>query len=174
MDLETVVVFGGLIWGGWVLLQIHRRRQSRRDPTATIIERPKADKNREMPRVGKPGSLTYKQIQALQQNNFEPDKNWSREEAALILDAVKYLRTVCRDIAEDDEEPDPPLDVQNELLRFILTEQDLREYVRKWGEERRAAGHGDYDEDYPQLPQNNQYNRVRQEADRFFVQERAE
>ena len=148
MDLETGLVIGALIWGAWVLLKVHRRRQAFGDPSASVVEKPEQARNREMPRVGDPGSVTFNQIRALQQNNFEPDKNWSREEAALILDGVKYLRCVCRDVAQSDpSDGPPPLDIQNELLRYILTEQDIREHIRKWGEERREAGADDFDDD---------------------------
>ena len=44
------------------------------------------------------------------------------------------------------------------LLHTILSEQDLREYVRAWGERRRAEGQQGTD---PRpLPRNNQYERV--------------
>ena len=170
MDLETGLVIGALVWGAWVLLKIHRRRQALGDRSASIVGVQKKSRNREMPRIGEPGSVTFNQIQALQRNNFEPDKNWSQEEAALILDGVKYLRCVCRDVAEaDPDDGPPPLEVQNELLRFILTEQDIRDHVRKWGEERRASGLSEFDDDEPELDQNRQYERVKTVAKDFFV-----
>ncbi len=154
-----------------MLYRIHQRRQSRKDPTGAIIERETKAKPREMPRVGTPGSITFNQTQELKRNHFQPDKGWSQEEAALILDAVKYLRSVCRDIAGDEDGP-PPIEIQNELLRFILTEQDIREYVRKWGIDRRAAGASDYDdEDEPELARNNQYERVVARARPFLEPE---
>ena len=104
----------------------------------------------------------------MQQNNFDPDKSWSREEANLILDGVKYLRAVCRDVGDRDDGP-PPLEIQNDLLRFILTEQDIRDYVRKWGDDRRDEGFDEYSDDEPVLAQNNQYLRVEGEAKRFLV-----
>ena len=110
-----------------------------------------------MPRTGEPGSITYNQTRALQRNNFTADRNWSCEEAALILDAVKYLQTVCYNIAGEEDGP-PPLEIQNILLRLILTGQDLRDYVRKWGETRRNDGSGEDDE--PDLPHNRQFERI--------------
>jgi hypothetical protein len=172
MSAETLVLLFAFAWGGWILYRIHQRRQKRGSPPDAVATRA-PPKDRAMPRIGEPGTITFNQIQTLRRNNFTPDKGWSREEAALILDAVKYLRCVCRDIGEDDDGP-PPLEVQNELLRFILTEQDLRDHVRKWGEDRRKAGiTDDYADDEPELPRNNQYDRVVREAGRFVVHDEA-
>lgn len=171
MGAETLVMLVAFLWGGLVLYRIHKRRQaggSARTPAAPRA----ATTAPEMPRVGQPGTITYNQIKALSRNSFAPDKNWSREEAALILDAVKYLRAVCRDIAGNEDGP-PPLEIQNHLLRFILTEQDIRDHVRKWGEHRRAAGLGDYADDEPVLSRNNQYLRVEAEAGRFLTVDEA-
>ncbi len=157
----------GFGWGAWILYRIHQRRSSKADPAQALVAKPPAEQA-EMPRVGTPATLTFNQIKALQDNDFTPDKNWSKEEAALILDAVKYLRTVCHDIS-DDEDGDPPLEIQNALLRFILTEQDIRDFVRKWGEDRRAQGLPDYAEDEPELARNGQYARVSAEAQKFLT-----
>lgn len=168
MSAETLVLAFAFGWGVWILYRIHQRRQSRKDPASAIAPRQPEPQPRAMPRVGEPATITFNQIQELRRNNFTPDRNWSREEAALILDAVKYLRTVCRDIAGDEDGP-PPIDIQNELLRFILTEQDIREYVRKWGIDRRDAGAPDYDDDdEPDLPRNNQYDRVATRARKYL------
>ena len=169
MSAETLVLAFAFGWGVWILYRIHQRRQAaREDPASAVVPRPPEAKLREMPRVGEPASITFNQIQELRRNNFAPDRNWSQEEAALILDSVKYLRTVCRDIAGDEDGP-PPIEIQNELLRFILTEQDIREYVRKWGEDRRANGGADYDDDAaPDLPRNNQYDRVAARAKKYL------
>jgi hypothetical protein len=174
MSAETLVLAFAFGWGAWMLYRIHQRRQSRRNPTGAIVETPSKAKPREMPRVGTPGSITFNQTLELKRNHFQPDKNWSEEEAALILDSVKYLRSVCRDIAGDEDGP-PPIEIQNELLRFILTEQDIREYVRKWGIDRRAAGARDYDdEDEPELARNNQYQRVADRARPYLLPEIAD
>ena len=168
MSPETLVLAFAFGWGVWILYRIHQRRQSREDSAKAITPSKPEAQPREMPRVGEPSTITFNQLQELRRNNFEPDRNWSREEAALILDAVKYLRTVCRDIAGDEDGP-PPIEIQNELLRFILTEQDIREYIRKWGEDRREAGAPDYDDgDLPDLPRNNQYDRVATRARKYL------
>ena len=54
-------------------------------------------------------------------------------------------------------------------MKFILTKQDIRDYVRKWGEERRGIGMGDFADDQPELTKNGQYDRVRIEAEKFFT-----
>ncbi len=170
MDTTTLVIVFAFAWGILVLFRIHRRR------TAAATHKQASDpppaparvKDKSMPRAGESGSITYNQTRALQRNNFAPDRNWSREEAALILDALKYLQTVCRDIAGDEDGP-PPLEIQNALLRLILTGQDTRDYVRKWGEDRRAAGGGDFDDDDPELARNDQYARIAAEAAKFLT-----
>ena len=162
MNPETLMIVFGLLWGGWIIFRIHKRRQSQNDPSSSIVSKPKL-KPSEMPRMGNPGSITFNQTRALQRNDFSPDKTWSLEEAALILDALKYLRSVCREIAEDKDGV-APLEVQNALLRYILTQQDIRDYVRKWGEDRRNLGFEDYADDEPNLEKNNQYERVVNEA----------
>lgn len=83
-----------------------------------------------MPRLGTAGTVTRDQIKWLKDNDFEPSRLWSKEEAQLILDTVTYLRAV---IYMTTEEADPPIEVQNHLLKFILTDDDLREYVYEWG-----------------------------------------
>ena len=168
MDAEAIIILAGLLWGGWVLMRIHKRRKETAEhPVDTILPKTPSDKDREMPRIGEPGSITFNQIQALRANSFTPDRKWSREEAALILDAVKYLRAVCGDVG-DEEDGAPPVEIQNELLRFILTQQDLRDHVRKWGEDRRDAGLDEFSDDEPVLVQNNQYRRVEAEARKFM------
>lgn len=83
-----------------------------------------------MPRLGSPGSITREQIKLLKENDFEPSRLWSAEEAQLILDTVTYQRAV---IYMTTGEADPPLDVQNQLIKVILSNDELREYVYEWG-----------------------------------------
>ena len=154
---------------GMVLYRIHKRRQVNRGKSAPVMPPPR-NSAPEMPRIGEPGSITFNQIQALRRKSFTPDKNWSREEAAMILDAVKYLRAVCRDVADSDDGP-PPLEIQNHLLRFVLTQQDIRDYVRKWGDDRRAQDLDEDADDEPTLARNNQYERLEAEARKFMAPE---
>ena len=83
-----------------------------------------------MPRLGSPGTITRAQIKLLKENDFEPSRLWSMEEAKLILDAVTYQRAV---IYMTTGEADPPVDVQNQLMKLILGTDDLREYIYEWG-----------------------------------------
>ncbi len=115
-------------------------------------------KQREMPRIGTPGTITNEQISALKGSLFEPTKEWSFEEAALILDVVTYLRGVCKEVLGNEQ---PPLELQNGLLAFILENQDLRDYVRRWGEDRRKAG---INGKTIKLKHNNQFKRVEKKA----------
>lgn len=165
MDTETFLIVFAFLWGGWILFKIHRKRGGRRsiaEPKDVAKPRPaEPPADRAMPRVGKPGTITFNQMQELRHNNFTPDKNWSLEEAALILDAVAYMRAVCRNIADDADGP-PPLEVQNDLLRFILTNQDIRDHVRVWGERcRQGEENGDK---IPEPARNRQYDRVAEQA----------
>ena len=134
-------LFGGLFTG--------LRSRGQPKPTA---------KRREMPRIGTPGTITDDQINALKRNLFEPSKEWSFEEAALVLDTVTYLRRVCREVLGKEQ---PPVKLQNELFVFILANQDLRDYIRKWGEDRRKAG---IEGKTTRLKQNNQFKRVAKKA----------
>jgi hypothetical protein len=108
-----------------------------------------------MPRIGTPHTVTLSQLDQLEQFNFPRERSWSREEADLIIDSVVYLRGVCKEIID---EPEPELAVQNRLLRAILGDQDLRDYVRAWGERRRTEGLQGTDP--TPLPRNNQFARV--------------
>lgn len=166
MNSETLLIGFAFLWGLLILYRIHKRRSTKANPAGGIAPKSTA-KVREMPRIGTKGTITFNQIQALRRNSFTPDKNWSREEAALILDSVKYLQCVCRDLTEEKDDA-PPLEILNELLRFILTTDDIREHVRKWGDQRREDGFEDYAEDEPELPRNQQYDRVAAEGQKYF------
>jgi len=111
-----------------------------------------------MPRLGSPGTITRDQMRQLKENDFEPSRVWSKEEAQLILDTVTYLRAV---IYMATEEADPPIDVQNQLLKFILTDDGLRDYVCEWGLNRTRD-----DESAPQpvLAKNEHYAKVEAEV----------
>ena len=167
MSTESLIIGFAIAWGLWILLRIHRSRGARRSlfadkPTTTA----KDAATRAMPRLGKPGTMTPNQARMLRFNNFVPDRQWSFEEAALILDALTYLRAVCRDMAGEEDGP-APLKVQNELLRLILTDQDLRDYVRRWGERRREEGAGE--DEMPTLTPNRQFERIAAKAREYLV-----
>ena len=168
MDAQTLIIVFGFAWGAWIIYGIHKRRSSRTDPTAALVRKSPAEQAA-MPRLGKPGTITYNQKKLLQGKGFNPDNNWSQEEAATILDGVRYLRAICSDISSQND-GDPPLEIQNALLKFILTEQDIRDYIRKWGEDRRNKGMEDYSKDEPLLVRNRQYDRVKSAAHKYLTQ----
>ena len=109
---------------------------------------------RQIPRIGKAGTITKGQLKALKTNYFETTKQWSFEEAALVLDAVTYLRAVCTQFTGKKL---PPIEVQNELLVFILKDKDLRDYIRNWGNNWRKTGVKD---EIPKLKHNSQFEKV--------------
>ena len=169
MSTESLIIGFAIAWGLWILLKIHRSRGARRslfkDKTTASAKDGDA---RTMPRLGKSGTMTPNQARMLRFNNFATDKTWSFEEAALILDALAYLRAVCRDMAGEEDGP-APLKVQNELLRLILTDQDLRDYVRRWGERRREEGAGE--DEFPTLTPNRQFERIAAKAREYLLPE---
>jgi hypothetical protein len=145
----------------WIFIKLRKSNsglfKSLRPAAVRPSSQPQPEK-REMPRIGVPGTITDEQFKALKRNLFEPSKDWSFEEAALILDAATYLRAVCAEVAGKRE---PPLQIQNELLAFILHDQDLRDYVLKWGKNRREAG---IQNRAPKLKRNDQFQRVARAA----------
>lgn len=172
MSTESLIIGFAVAWGVWILLRIHRSRGARRSlfadkTTATAKDATAKDTAaRSMPRLGKLGTMTPNQARTLKFNNFATDKQWSFEEAALILDALTYLRAVCRDMAGEEDGP-APLKVQNELLRLILTDQDLRDYVRRWGERRREEGAEE--DEFPTLTPNQQFERIAAKAREYLL-----
>lgn len=117
----------------WIFIKAAQKTRQRR----AVPDNSSVVKQREMPRIGTPGTITEEQISLLKKNFFTPAKDWSFEEAALILDTTTYLRQVSEDVLGSK---DQPLKLQNELLNFILADQNLREYVLKWGKDCRQKG----------------------------------
>lgn len=168
MDQQTLllaVVIAVGIWAGMRVLRQQRERQ--RPPAPPPQSLPSAERGT-MPRIGEPHTMTPRQIRALKDNEFVFDRSWSREEAALVLDTVAYLRAACRRVTGSAGEP-PPLEVQNELLRIILTDRELREHVRQWGMARRDdAGAGYIEATADELPVSHQSGRIAAEARRLL------
>jgi hypothetical protein len=149
-------LFYAICAAGVMFLMFRRRKgQPRRSLFRRSPTNAPTDANSSMPRIGVPHTVTLDQLDQLEQFNFPRERSWSREEADLIIDSVVYLRGVC---AETIDDPEPELRVQNELLKTILTDQDLRDYVRAWGERRRAEGK--QGSDPRPMPRNNQYERI--------------
>jgi len=80
----------------WIFIKLRKSNsglfKSLRPPPVRPSSQPPPEK-REMPRIGVPGTVTDEQFKALKRNLFEPSKDWSFEEAALILD--KPAKTSC-------------------------------------------------------------------------------
>lgn len=109
-------------------MKIMKAKKRRQAEQAAGSEQP--DDTGSMPRLGNPGTITREQIKLLKENDFEPSRVWSTEEAKLILDSVTYQRAV---IYMTTGEADPPIDVQNQLMKLILGTDEIREYVYEWG-----------------------------------------
>ena len=132
MDSLLIAVAVGLVV--WLLMRraaytrARRQMAARQQPAGTDeAAPPKGQKT--MPRIGTPGTITRAQMAELRTLDFEPMRQWSREEAQLILDTVTYFRAVILDETGDSN---PPLDVQNRLLGFVLTDEELREAILEW------------------------------------------
>ena len=106
-----------------------RRRQARPPPQAGAAASD-APEPKSMPRFGAAGTITRQQMVLLKQNDFEPHREWSKEEAQLILDSVTYLRAAIRMVTG---EAGAPTEVQNNVLAFILGDDEVRDSVLDWG-----------------------------------------
>lgn len=162
MDSLLIAVAVGLVI--WLLMRRAAYARARRQmaarhgaPSSEGAAPPPGDQ-KTMPRFGIPGTITRAQMAELRAQNFEPMRQWSKEEAQLILDAVVYFRAVILDETGDD---DPPLEVQNTLLGFILTDEELRDSVLEWSlnrtREEEEAGR-------IMLPRDETYDRVADEV----------
>ena len=155
MNSIIVALFVGL--ATWIFIKAAQKARQRR----VVPDNSSVVKQKNMPSIGTPGTITEEQIFLLKKNFFPPAKDWSFEEAALILDATTYLRAVCADVMGAK---DQPLKLHNELLNFILADQGLREHVLKWGKDRRQAGLTD---EKVVLKKNQQFDQVAEAARNF-------
>lgn len=131
------------------IMKAQKRRQAEQAASGEQPEDPGS-----MPRLGNPGTITREQIKLLKENDFEPSRLWSTEEAKLILDTVTYQRAV---IYMKTGEADPPIEVQNQLIKIILSNDELREYVYEWGLNRTRE---DDSAPQPVLEQNEYFEQV--------------
>ena len=133
MDSLLIAVAVGL--AVWLLMRravykrARRQMEMRREQPGAGADSAPPEGQKSMPRLGVPGTITRAQMAELRALDFEPARQWSREEAQLILDTVIYFRAVIFDETGDEN---PPLEVQNRLLGFILTDEELREAVLEW------------------------------------------
>ena len=162
MDSLLIAVAVGLVV--WLLMRraayARARRQfaARRQVPGADDGAPAPDGQKTMPRFGIPGTITRAQIAELRAHDFEPMRQWSKEEAQLILDTVVYFRAVILDETGDS---DPPLEVQNRLLGFILTDEELRDTVLEWSLNRTRE---EMEAERIVLPRDETYRRVAEEV----------
>jgi len=90
----------------------------------------------QMPRMGKPGTATDRQIDDLVANRFDPAPpcrdlhDYSTEEAQAFLEALAYIRAA---IVQCTGESEPaPSEIENELIVLVLAEAELRDGVQRW------------------------------------------
>ncbi len=139
-------------------MRVRRRQRSQPPPKAGGAAQPKAGgaaQPKSMPRFGVAGTITRLQIARLRENDFEPAREWSKDEAQLIIDAVTYLRAAIRIVTG---EAGAPTEVQNNVLALILGDDDLRDSVLDWGLNR-TREEEDAGEDV-ELPSDETFERV--------------
>jgi hypothetical protein len=123
MESLIVAILAGVAM--WFAINQGRKRRARRAAVAAQAAQPPSAGT--MPRLGTPGTISRQQIKALEANNFEPSTDWSREEAALMLDGLAYARGV---LAAVTGRHDHDIDVQNQVFAFVMRDDVIREYVR--------------------------------------------
>ncbi len=116
------IVVAVFVWLFMRRMRMKRQQQMQRQ----AMQGEEQPENKTMQRIGQAGSMTSAQSKALKALEFEPARQWSKEEAQLILDAVDYLRVVIRN---ETGEKNTPLEIQNKVLGFILQDEEMREYL---------------------------------------------
>jgi len=135
----------------WLFMRVRRARALQRHQAKNPAP---AENPATMPRIGIPGSVTKDQLRRLRELHFGPSRHWSREEADLILDSVVYLRAAILQVTGGSDTSE---DLQNKILAFILTDEQLRGYIISWGQNRRNKGNFD---EPGELVRNEHFERV--------------
>jgi hypothetical protein len=100
-----------------------------------------ADAWPEMPRTGRPGTATDEQVEALMAWRVVPAPpcrdlhDYSREEAAAILDAIEFAREAAAQVTGGEDEQAPPealTALLNELVAETLSDDELRAFALRW------------------------------------------
>lgn len=95
----------------------------------------------EMPRIGKPGTATDEQVEALMEHRVIPAPpcrdlhDYSAEEAQAILDAIAFARAVTTQVTGGEDEEAPPealTALLNELVAETLADAELRAFALRW------------------------------------------
>lgn len=95
----------------------------------------------EMPRIGRPGTATDEQVEALIELRVVPAPpcrdlhDYSTEEAQAILDAIAFARAVTAQVTGGEDEEAPPealTALLNELVAQTLADAELRAFALRW------------------------------------------
>jgi hypothetical protein len=95
----------------------------------------------EMPRTGRPGTATDEQVEALMALRIVPAPpcrdlhDYSREEAAAILDAIAFAREAASQVTGGEDEEAPPealTALLNDLVGETLSDDELRNFALRW------------------------------------------
>jgi hypothetical protein len=149
------VVIGVAVWLFMRNARTMRERRLQRGRSSPGAGAGDVPQPKSMPRFGVPRSITREQMTLLKENDFEPHRQWSKDEAQLILDSVTYLRAAVRMVTG---ETGAPTEVQNNILGFILGDDELRNNVLDWGVNR-THEEEDAGEDV-ELPSDETFERV--------------
>jgi hypothetical protein len=137
---------GMIRWlGAFLLLLLMPWRWFRRRPAAAVVAAPAAPGVEppapQMPRLGKPGTATDDQVEALMEARVVPAPpcrdlhDYSAEEAAAILNAIAFARAVARQVTGGEDEEAPPevlTELLNDLVATTLADDELREFALRW------------------------------------------
>lgn len=124
-------------------------RWFRRRPDAVAARAPEpepaapepADDLPAMPRIGRPGTATDEQVEALMEQRVVPAPpcrdlhDYSAEEAQAILDAIAFARAVTSQVTGGEDEDAPPealTALLNELVAETLADDELRNFALRW------------------------------------------
>ena len=151
---DSVLLFVAIAVVVWLFIRRGRIARQRQLMHAREMQESQPDEAKSMPRLGQPGTITRAQMRSLAANDFQPSRQWSKDEAQLILDALAYLRTAIRTVTGETR---APVEVQNKILGLILGDDDLRDYVLDWS---RNLTREEEDETGIELPADDRFERV--------------
>ena len=71
MNPETLMIVFGLLWGGWIIFRIHKRRQGQNDTSSTIVSKPKPKPKSAIRKSTKKQDVPYKKSRKDEQKENE-------------------------------------------------------------------------------------------------------
>lgn len=152
--MDSIALGITVFLAAWFFVKRFKKKSS--DAARPSVETNRAQA-RSMPRIGTPGSVRKDQRERLKAEGFEPSTHWSMEEADLVLGTVVYLRGVWNKAVSKQT---APVEIQNHLLAYILTDPEMREYIRRWSIETKDKG----SESKSAFPRTKIFERVASEA----------